>query len=378
VHAAPHGGICCRVKDPYEVLGIARNASEDDIKAAFRSLGRKHHPDRNQDDPNAAQRFKEINAAYQLLSDPKKRAMFDRFGSGGLGSGVAGGPFQGSPIDLSELNVDGLFGDLLDALGIRLGERGSVRVELPIRFEEAAFGCLKSVHYERMTWCDSCGGRGAPKGVELKRCDTCMGRGKIRVQQGMFPISVERNCSACNGAGKKPERPCSPCNGSGLREIEARVDVKIPAGVNDGWKHSLEGRGNRSRDRRPGSLEVIVRVEAHELFSRSGDNIHCSLPLTFAQAVLGDEVQIPTLDGKGTLRVPEGTQPGTVLRIRGKGIPRRRVKGRGDQLVEIQVEIPTNLNEEQKAVVKRLADDLGQSVQPQRRTFMDKLKGLFN
>ena len=369
------------MKDPYEVLGIGRKATESEIKSAFRKLGAKHHPDRNPNDPGAPQRFKEVNAAYQILSDPQKRAMYDRFGAAGLGAARAGaggsGPFQGVPIDLSELNIDGIFGDLLDALGIRFGDRGDIQTEVTVTFVEAAFGVVKTVSYDRLARCTTCGGNGAKPGTRLAECGHCNGRGRVRFQQGVFPIAVERTCSHCNGTGSVITSPCGECRGVGFRTSKQKIDVEIPPGVETGSTRRLDGKGNMVRNRKPGDLEVVIRVEPHEFFERAGDNIVCTLPITFAQAVLGDEIEIPTLEGKGIMRVPAGTQPGTFLRVRGKGI-QKRLGGRGDQLVEVAVEVPTDLNDRQKQLIMSLADELGESVQPQRRTFMEKLKDLFN
>jgi len=367
------------VKDPYAVLGIDRNATQQEVKSAFRKLGAKHHPDRNPGDADAPQRFKQINAAYQILSDPKKRAMYDRFGAAGLGAARAGGagPFEGVPIDFSEINIDGIFGDLLDALGIRFGDRGDIQTEVDLSFDEAAFGVTKAVSYDRLSRCVTCGGNGARPGTKLGACGGCQGRGKVRLPQGVFPIAVERSCSRCNGTGSVVTTPCEPCRGVGLSSSRQDLEVTIPAGVENGATRKIEGKGNAVRHRKPGDLEVIIRVRRHEFFRRSGDNITCILPITFPQAVLGDEIEIPTLEGKGIMRVPAGTQPGTVLRVRGKGIP-KRLGGRGDQLVEIQVEIPTKLNQRQEELVLGLAEELGEAVQPQRRTFMEKLRDLFN
>jgi molecular chaperone DnaJ len=368
------------MKDPYQVLGVPRSASEGDIRAAFRRLGKEHHPDRNPGDEDALRRFKEINAAYQILSDSQKRALFDRFGAAGLGAarGGGGGPSQGGGIDLGELNIDGIFGDLLDALGIRVGDRGDLQLEIELSFGEAAFGCSKTVSYDRVAACDDCSGTGAERGTELSSCSACGGRGRVRMQQGVFPIAVERSCSRCNGLGKTVQKTCKACSGVGLTSVKAEVLLEIPPGVEAGSTRRLEGKGNMVNNRRAGDLEVLVTVKPHEFFRRVGDNVVCSLPISFAQAVLGDEVEIPTMDGKGVLRVPPGTQSGTTLRVRGKGIPRRVMGGRGDQLVEVQVEIPTNLTERQKELIVLLAKELGESVQPHQRSFMEKLKDLFN
>lgn len=365
------------VNDPYEVLGIGRDADAAQIKAAFRKLAALHHPDKNLSDPSAAQRFKQVNAAYQILSDPKKKVLYDRFGAAGLGAARGGGgATSGVPFDLGDLNIDGLFGDLLDVLGIKVGDRGNLQVGLDLTFEEAAFGCTKGVDYERVCTCDACGGTGATKGTPLRQCGTCQGRGRVRLQQGVFPIAVERTCPGCQGSGRQVVDPCRTCRGVGLRAQRQRVEVSVPAGVESGSVKQLTGKGNMVKGRRPGDLEVVVHVAPHPFFRRAGDNVICSLPVTFAQAALGDEIEIPTLEGKGLMRVPGGTQPGTLLRVRGKGIP-RRLGGRGDQLVEVQVEVPTELNDAQRALVMQLAEELGESVQPQRRTFVEKLRGLF-
>jgi molecular chaperone DnaJ len=366
------------VRDPYDILGVARSATQDEIKGAFRRMASQHHPDKNPGDDGAHQRFKEINAAYQILSDPQKRAAFDRFGEGALNA-QPGNPFGGMPFDVSELNIDGIFGDLLGALGIKVGERGVLQKEVKVSFEEAAFGCTKEVKYERIEACESCSGSGSAPGSATETCSACSGRGRVRVQQGMLPIAIERPCSRCRGAGRLVVDPCRTCRGAGLVGNRVRtIEVTIPAGVENGATRIVERGGNVVRADRPaGDLELTIRVAAHELFRRSGDDVLCAMPISFAEAALGGEIEIPTLDGKGKLRVPPGTQPGTVLRVRGKGIPHRMTSGRGDQLVEVTVEIPTQLTPAQKALIAKLAEELGQTVQPQQATFMEKLRALF-
>jgi molecular chaperone DnaJ len=365
------------VKDPYEVLGVGRHATPEEIKSAFRKNGAKHHPDKNPGDDGAAQRFKEINAAYQILSDSKKRAMFDRFGATGIGqAGPAGNPFGGMPIDFSELQFDGVLGDLFDVLGIRVGDRGHVQAEVQVDFLEAAFGCTKTVRYDRRGACSDCGGDGAEPGTKIRTCETCNGRGRVRMQQGVIPIAIERKCSRCNGRGQRPTQSCKACHGAGVRSVTSKVEVTLPAGVETGTTHRVDGKGSTVPGKRTGDLELVVTVKPHELFRRSGDNVLCTIPITFVQAALGDEVEIPTLQGRGRLRIPAGTQPGTVLRVRGKGIP-RRIGGRGDQLIEVQVEVPTDLPERVRALLLQLAVELNESVQPQQRTFMEKLRDLF-
>jgi molecular chaperone DnaJ len=366
------------VRDPYDILGVDRSATQDELKSAFRKLATQHHPDKNPGDDSAQQRFKEINAAYQILSDPQKRAAFDRFGSAAIGGAAQGNPFGGVPFDMSDLNIDGIFGDLLGALGIKVGDRGTLQKEVKITFEEAAFGCQKELKYERVEPCADCAGSGSTPGAGSERCSACSGRGRVRFQQGVFPIAIERPCSRCRGTGRIVVDPCKICRGAGLVPKPRAIEITIPAGIENGAARIVERGGNVARpDRPPGDLELTIRVAPHEFFRRVGDDIVCSLPISFAQAALGSELEIPTLEGKGKMRVPAGTQPGTVLRVKGKGIPRRIATGRGDQLVEVTVEVPTQLTPSQKELIARLAQDLGESVQPQQATFMEKLKSLF-
>ena len=358
------------------MLGVDRSATQDEIKGAFRRLASQHHPDRNPGDAAAPQRFKEINAAYQILSDPQKRAAYDRFGPAVAGG--AGGPFQGVPFDVNDLNLDALFGDLLGALGFRVGDRGTLQKEVRITFEEAAFGCTKDVTYERVEPCIDCSGSGSAPGSAPERCSACSGRGRVRVQQGVLPIALERPCTRCRGTGRLVTDPCLTCRGSGLVTKERTIEVSIPPGVENGATRLVERGGNCPRsDRPPGDLELTVRVTPHELFRRVGDDIVCSIPISFTQAALGGELEVPTLEGRGKLRIPPGTQPGTVLRVKGKGIPRRVMGGRGDQLVEVTVEVPTKLTSHQKELIAQLAREMGENVQPQQATFMEKLKSLF-
>ncbi len=362
------------MRDPYAVLGVGRKASEAEIRSAFRRSAARHHPDRNPDDPQAQSRFTEINQAYQILSDPQKRAAWDRFGEaafrpGGAGPGV-------SFVDLSGL--DGIFGDILGAFGIRTGDRGDLRQKLEITFEEAARGCDKDVNYECTDACGDCGGGGAEAGTPVTTCAACSGRGRVRFQQGVLPLPVERACSRCRGTGRIPSTPCHRCGGSGLVQVTRTTRVEIPAGIETGASRTVEGGGSRVRpDRPPGNLEVIVAVAQHPFFHRRADDVVCSVPVTFAQAALGGEVEVPTLDGKVKMRVPPATQPGTVLRIRGKGIPHRVRSGRGDQLVEVSVEVPTHLSDRARELIEELGSELGEDVQPQQRTFVEKLKSLF-
>jgi molecular chaperone DnaJ len=369
------------VRDPYDILGVDRAATQDEIKGAFRRLASQHHPDKNPGDDGAHHRFKEINAAYQILSDPQKRAAFDRYGEAAMGGPQPqpGNPFGGTPFDMADLNIDGFFGDLLGALGIKVGERGALQKEIRITFEEAAFGCTKEIKYERVEACEACGGSGSGPGSTAAQCTACSGRGRVRYQQGVLPIAIERPCSACRGTGRVVVDPCKGCRGAGLVGNRGRtIEVTIPPGIENGATRVVERGGNVTRpDRPPGELELTIRVSSHEFFRRAGDDVVCALPISFAQAALGSEIEIPTLEGKGKLRVPPGTQPGTVLRVKGKGVPRRMTGGRGDQLVEVTIEVPTQLTPTQKDLIAKLAEDLGESVQPQQASFMEKLRALF-
>jgi molecular chaperone DnaJ len=365
-----------RVRDPYEVLGIGRNASEADVKSAFRRLAAKHHPDRNPDDPQAAARFKEINQAHQILSDPEKRAAWDRFGEaafrpGGVGPAHGGAPF----VDLGGL--DGIFGDILGAFGIRGGDRGNVRHKLEVSFEEAARGCSKEIQYEVVDSCDVCKGNGAKPDTPVTTCLACNGRGRVHFQQAFFPIAVDRACSRCRGTGRIPSSPCSRCGGSGLTKQTRRAEIQVPAGIEDGSSRVIESAGNRTRPDRVGDLEVLIQVAAHPFFQRDGDDVLCQVPITFVQAALGGEIEVPTLDGKVKMRIPPSTQPGSVLRIKSKGIPHRMRGGRGDQLVEVGVEVPTRLSDRARELINELGQELGEDVQPQQKTFVEKLKSLF-
>ena len=368
-------------RDHYEVLGVSKGATQEEIKAAFRRLAAQHHPDKNPDDPSAVARFKEVNASYQVLGDPNRRAMYDRFGHRAEDSSSPfgpNGPFAGGVVDISDIAIDGILGDILGAFGVGKGDRGDIRRELAISFEEAAFGCEKELAYEKIIDCKDCHGSGSAPGSRPETCPACNGRGRVRFQQGLFPIAVERVCSRCRGSGRLVTDPCKTCRGSGLTKGESKLSIAIPAGVEPGASRIVAGAGNRPRpNAAPGDLEIIIQVQAHPFFKRSGDDVLCQVPITFTQAALGGEVDVPTLDGKAKLRVPAGTQPGTVLRLRQKGIPRRVGVGRGDQLTEVTIEVPTKVTQRQREVLEQLAKELGEEVSPQRRTFMEKLKDLF-
>jgi len=363
------------VRDPYEVLGVGRDASEADIKAAFRRLAAQHHPDRNQGDPSAQDRFTEINLAHQILSDADKRSAYDRYGpsafqAGGRGAGV------GDVVDFG--GFDEIFGDILGAFGFRGGDRGDIRQTLSVTFEEAALGASKEVRYKRADTCDGCRGSGAEPGTRVETCSACGGRGRVRFQQSLFPLAVERPCSRCKGTGSIPTTPCKKCGGKGLCSVERVLKVDVPAGIEHGATRVVEQGGHRIRpDKPPGNLELLVEVAPHPFFRRAGDDVVCRVPITFVQAALGGEIDVPTLEGKIKLRIPPSTQPGQVLRVRNKGVEHRLRSGRGDQLVEVAVEIPARLTPRARELIEELGRELGEDVQPQQQGFLEKLKGLF-
>jgi molecular chaperone DnaJ len=368
-------------RDHYEILGVRRDAPPEEIKSAFKKLASQYHPDRNQGDPTAHDRFKEINLAYQVLSDPNRRSMYDRFGHRAEepGSPFAGnGPFPGGFVDISEIAVDGILGDLLGVFGVGRGDKGDAKEDLEVSFEEAAFGCEKPLRYERVVACADCHGSGAAEGTLPEPCTACNGRGRVRFQQGIFPIAVERSCSRCRGSGRAVRHACSTCRGSGLVTTTDTLRVSIPSGVEHGATRLVSGAGNKPRADKPaGDLEITIGVRAHPFFKRAGDDVVCTVPVPFTKAALGGEVEVPTLDGRGKLRVPAGTQPGAVLRIKGKGIPHRSGLRRGDQRIEVAVEVPTRLTERQREILEALAKELREDVLSEQRTFMGKLRDFF-
>ncbi len=368
-------------RDHYEVLAVERNATQAEIKLSFRRLAAQHHPDKNPDDPSASVRFKEINAAYQVIGDPQRRAMYDRFGHRAEESGSPfgpNGPFAGGVVDISDIAIDGILGDLLGVFGVGRGERGDLKRELELTFEEAAFGCEKKLTYDHVVTCGECKGSASAPGSAPETCPACNGRGRVRFQQGILPIAVERTCSRCRGSGRIVTDPCRTCRGSGLVVGHNTINVTVPAGVEHGATRLIAGAGNRPRpNASPGDLELHIQVQPHTFFKRNGDDVLCHVPITFTQAAIGGEVEVPTLDGKAKMKVPAGTQPGTVLRLKQKGIPRRTGLGRGDQLTEVTIEVPQKLTARQREVVELLAKELGEEVQPERRSFMEKLRDLF-
>jgi molecular chaperone DnaJ len=359
-------------RDYYEVLGVARDASAEELKAAYRKLALQYHPDRNPGDPEAEKRFKEVSEAYHVLSDPERRAQYDRFGR--LQAGAAP-----DFIDVSEM-LDSVLGDLLSNFTPFGRSKRAVgrdlRVQVELTLVEAAKGVDKTVEFERLCVCDRCGGRGGEPGSILDRCPACGGRGEVRYQQGIFRLS--RACGKCEGRGVIPRIPCTQCAGVGLVKKNERLVVTFPPGVEDGTVRHVRGYGDASRvTGASGDLELLVKILPHPLFTRDGADLRCTVPVSFPQAALGAMIEVPTLDGRVKMRLPPGTQPGHQLRLRAKGMPRLGGYGAGDQIVTIQVEVPTQLSETQRALVQKLAESMNEEVHPQRKTFLEKLRDLF-
>lgn len=363
------------MRDPYQVLGVSRRASAEEVKSAFRRLAATHHPDRNPDDPSAQDRFSDLNSAYQILSDPDKRAAWDRYGESAFRPGGGGVP---PTMNLGDfMPFDGLFGDLLGALGVHVKKSGDVTVQLELTFEEAARGTEKPVSFNVSQLCPRCSGQGGEPGSTQARCASCDGRGRARVLAGVIPL--ERNCPHCHGSGRRSTRDCTTCRGAGLLGVKSTHTVNIAPGTENGATMRLQGAGSRvGPDRPAGDAIIQITVLSHPFFRRDQDDLLCEATVTFAQATLGSDIDVRTLDGQARLRVPPGTQPGTTLRMRGKGLPHRHRGGRGDQLVRIEVEIPTELSPRARLLVTELADELGRKVTNTKSGLVDRLRTLFD
>ena len=373
-------------RDYYEVLGVSRGASEDEIKKAYKKMARKYHPDLNPGDKTAEEKFKEVNEAYEVLSDADKKARYDQYGHAGVdpnfGAGGFGGGFDGS--------FD--FGDLGDIFGSFFGggfgggrrtnpnapQRGeSIRMSIAISFEEAAFGCEKAVTVERYETCDTCHGNGCAPGTSPEVCPDCHGTGTVQVrrQTPMGVFATSSPCPKCGGKGRIIHQPCKDCRGSGMVRKKKTIQASIPAGIDNGQTISIRGQGNAGKNGGPaGDLLITITVRPHELFRREGTSVLCEAPITFTQAVLGAELEIPTIDGKVKYTLPEGTQSGTTFRLKGKGIPSINGRGRGDQYVTVYIETPKNLNKEQKEALKKFAEAMGESNYEEQKKFFKKFK----
>jgi len=366
-------------RDYYEVLDVHKNASETEIKKAFRKQAIQYHPDKNPGDKAAEEKFKELSEAYEVLSDAQKRAQYDQFGHAGVSgaggfSGGFGGFGAGTPFgDIFGDIFSDIFGGGGGSRGRSQGRRGDdLLYNLEITFEEAAFGVEKKIDVPFAKKCSACNGSGAKPGSEAKVCPTCRGAGQVRYQQGFF--SVSKTCSHCNGEGKIVTDPCPDCRGKGTVKDTKTLSIKVPAGVETGSRLKSTGDGGQGVKGGPnGDLYVAINVKEHPIFQREDNDVICEFPISFIQAALGCEIEVPTLDGKVAMKIPDGTQSGKIYRLRGKGIPSLQGYGRGDQLVIIKVETPTNLNKRQKELLEEFARNSNDNSHPIKKGFLDKV-----
>ncbi len=380
-------------RDYYEILSVERTASDGEIKSSYRKLAMTYHPDRNPNNPQAEDKFKECSEAYAVLSDPEKRAAYDRFGHqavGGGGNPFAGGsPFGGGGGGFQQGDLGDIFGDLFGEMFNMGGQRGAggrasraqrgrdLKFDMTLSFEEAVFGVEREIKIKRMESCEVCSGTGSEGGKQPETCQQCQGRGQIRTQQGFF--SVARTCPVCSGTGQVIRNPCRTCGGDTRVAKEHTLLVKVPAGVESDTRIRYGGEGDAGRFGGPGGdLYVVLNVKSHAFFERDGDDIHCVMPISFPQAALGTELEIKTLEGTDTIKVPEGTQSGREFRLRGKGVPHLNAHGKGDLIVEIRVQTPSKLNRQQKELMEQLAQTMDVDNAPQSRGLFDKVKDMFS
>ncbi len=367
-------------RDYYEILGVARTASTDELKSAYRKLARQYHPDVSKEE-GAEEKFKEINEAYSVLSDADKRARYDRFGRAGLGDMGGGGTYDYS------VNFNDIFEELFGfGGGGRSSRRNAPRrgrdlqMQVKLTFEEAIFGIEQEVEFERDEHCATCKGSGAEPGASVHTCQTCGGRGEVRQVRQTFVVQMVETvtCPNCQGRGQIIEKVCHTCTGRGLERKRIKKKVSIPAGVDNGMQIRLPGEGQPGTNGGPnGNLFLAVEVKPHKFFKRRGEDILLDLDINIAQATLGADILVPTVDGEEKLSIPAGTQPGRVFTLRGKGVPKIRMSGRGDQKVIVNVDIPTKLSKEQREIFEQLAATLGTTPKPQSQGFFDKLNDLF-
>ncbi|MBT9568820.1 MAG: molecular chaperone DnaJ [Thiobacillus sp.] len=371
-------------RDYYEVLGVAKNASDEEIKKAYRKLAMKHHPDRNPDDKGAEEKFKEAKLAYEVLTNSDKRAAYDQFGHAGVDQQAGMGGGDGGASGFSDAFSD-IFGDIFGGGGAGGGGRrdrvyrgADLRYNLEIGLEEAARGTETKIRIPSLEECGTCHGSGAKAGTQPTTCTTCGGHGQVRIQQGFF--SVQQTCPRCSGTGKMVSDPCTTCHGEGRVKKHKTLSVKIPAGVDTGDRIRLGGEGEAGVNGGPsGDLYVVIHLKEHPVFRRDGDDLHCEMPISFATAALGGEVEIPTLDGHAKIKIPAETQSGKVFRLRGKGIKGVRSHAPGDLMCHMLVETPVNLSERQRELLREFEElSPGRNNNPRAQSFMDKVKSFFS
>ena len=373
-------------RDFYEVLGVSRGASDEEIKKAYRKLAVKFHPDKNPGDKSAEEQFKELGEAYEALRDPQKRAAYDQYGHAAFdprARASRGGGFGGGFHDPFEIFrevfgggtiFDSFFGGGSDPSQPQRGD--DLRYDLEITLEEAALGCEKEVALSKLDRCETCNGSGMEQGSKIRTCSTCGGRGQVLTSRGIF--SIAQTCPHCKGAGRMVEKPCKTCHGEGKRERSSKIKLRIPPGVDAGSRLRSSGNGEAGfRGGPPGDLYVVLHIKAHEIFQRDGDDLICEVPVSFAQAALGAEIEVPTLEGRANIKVPAGTQPGTIFRVKGKGVKNLQGYGHGDLHVRIQIEVPTRLTGEQKEKLRQFSESCGDDANPISRSFFEKAKKLF-
>jgi molecular chaperone DnaJ len=370
-------------RDFYEILGVGKNASEDEIKKAYRKLAMKHHPDRNPDSKSAEEKFKEAKEAYEMLSDPQKRDAYDRYGHAGVDPNMGGGGGGGGFADA----FGDIFGDIFGQASGGRGGRGGpqvyrgadLRYNLEITLEQAAHGYDTTIRVPSWDNCETCDGSGAKPGTSPVSCTTCGGHGQVRMQQGFF--SVLQTCPKCHGSGKINPSPCGTCSGAGKIKRNKTLEVKIPAGIDDGMRIRSSGNGEPGMNGGPpGDLYVEIRIKQHAMFQRDGDDLHCEIPISFAKAALGGEIEVPTLNGKASFTIPEGTQSGKTFRLRSKGIKGVRSGYAGDLFCHVIVETPVTLTERQKELMRefeQLTVEGGSKHSPQTKSWKDKVKEFF-
>jgi molecular chaperone DnaJ len=376
--------------DYYELLGIGRNCTTEELKKAYRKKAVQFHPDKNPGNKEAEEMFKKVSHAYEVLSDPEKRAAYDRYGPAafeGVGAGAprgAGGMAGGfhDPFDIfrevfGQTGGGGIFEEMFGSAGRDSGRDGAdLRYDLEIALEEAAHGVEKEISFRKNVTCERCEGTGAEPGSKRVTCPTCRGAGQIRRSGGI--ITFTQTCPSCGGAGTKIEKPCSACRGEGRVPKSTKLNVRIPAGVDTGSRLRSAGNGEAGlAGGRPGDLYIVITVQEHELFERQGDDLFCEIPIKFTLATLGGSIEVPTLSGKASLKMPPGTQSGTTFRLRGKGMPNLRTGNHGDQLVRVHVEVPQTLTSEQRKVLEEFARVCGDANEPTSKSFFEKAKKFF-